>query len=383
MVEDRIFTLIRFPLSAERIPETQARVFVLGLQQHHAVAAKLIALCCNSRGRSFLARAQLIFSRISRPSVCVWNAYLRALAGSERSEETLKMFLSMRKAWIKPDRFTFPSLLQACSDLDGCLLGCAVHGEILKLGIGSDGHVNASLIDMYSRNGKLDCAVKVFEEMRNRDAVVWNCMLACFFRGREILKGREIFERMPERNTVSWNTVISGYLQNGFAVEALEIFRRMQIEGWVPSEATFVGVLSACSQVGALCLGKWVHRYIELCSIEMSLKILNSLIDMYAKGGSLETARKLFDGMPKRNVVSWNCMIRALAMHGHGEEAVRLFEEMQRGGTTPDGITFVGILTACAHAGFVDEGRAYFDGMQMYGIVPQVSLNFLLPGFSG
>lgn len=379
-VEEELLSVISAAPAAPRyLLQIQARVFALGLHQHHLITARLLTLCCRRRRSSpssaALNHARLIFRQVSLPSICVWNAFLRALfGGGALPEETLAGFILMKRAWIKPDRFTFPSILQACGALSGCpVAGEAVHGEILRTGLEGDLHVHSSLINMYSKNGSLESALKVFDGKSVRDVVTWNSMVACFFRRQEVAKGRELFEMMPERNGVSWNTVITGYAQNGRAVEALELFRRMQLQGWRPSEATLVGVLSACAQAGALDVGKWVHRYLDLNSIDMDLKLSNSLIDMYAKGGSLENARKLFDAMDERSVVSWNCMIGGLALHGHGAEAIHLFGEMERGGVCPDEITFVGVLSACAHAVLVEEGRSYFNIMEKHhGIAPKV-----------
>ncbi|CAA6667378.1 unnamed protein product [Spirodela intermedia] len=376
--EEELLSVVSTPAASRYLLQIEARVFALGLHQHHLIAARLLALCCRRRSSppsADLNHARLLFRQVSLPSICVWNAFLRVLSGGGAlPEETLAAFVLMKRAWIKPDRFTFPSLLKACGALPGWpLAGGAVHGEILRTGVKGDLHVHSSLIDMYSKNGSLESAVKLFDGRSDRDVVTWNSMVACFFRRQEVAKGRELFEKMPERNAVSWNTVITGYAQNGRALEALELFRRMQLQGWRPSEATLVGVLSACAQAGALDVGKWIHHYIDISSIGMDLKLSNSLIDMYAKGGSLGNARKLFDAMRDRSVVSWNCMIGGLALHGHGEEAIRLFGEMERGGVCPDEITFVGLLSACAHAGLAEEGRSYFNIMEKeHGIVPKV-----------
>lgn len=230
---------------------------------------------------------------------------------------------------------------------------------------------------MYSKLGCVEGARYLFDEMPVRDVAVWNSMIAGFFRIEDVEKGRELFDRMPERNVVSWNTVVVGYAQNGQAAEALRLFRRMQAEGVRPNKVTLLGALSACAQAGALDVGRWVHRYIENSGIGMDVLLGNCLIDMYAKGGSLGGARRVFDGMSERSVVSWNCMISALAMHGLGEDAVYLFESMEKEGVEPDDITFLGVLSACAHSGLIDKGRRFFDSMvEEHGIAPKVS--FLL-----
>lgn len=220
---------------------------------------------------------------------------------------------------------------------------------------------------MYSKLDRrfLDDAWYLFDEMPVRDVVTWNSMIAGFFRREDVEKGRELFDRMPERSVVSWNTVIGGYAQNGRAVEALSLFRQMQCECRFPAnEVTLVSVLSACAQAGALEIGRWVHRYMQGSGVRMDMKLCNTLIDMYAKGGSLVDAREVFIGMSVRSVVSWNAMISGLAMHGCGKEAISHFWRMQdQDGIVPSDVTFIGLLSACRHAGLVEEGRMYFQFM--------------------
>lgn len=228
-------------------------------------------------------------------------------------------------------------------------------------------------MNMYSKSGFYENALQLFDGIYDRDVASWNCIIAGFFRREDVEKARELFDQMPERNVVSWNTVVTGYAQNGRSPEALLLFRRMQAEGMRPNKVTLLGVLLACAQMGALDFGRWVHRYIVNSRIQIDVMLCNCLIDMYAKGGSLIDARRVFDGMSERNVVSWNSMIAGLAMHGSGEDAVSLFENMVKEGVKPNDITFIGILSACRHAGMVEKGWRYFHCMmEEYEIAPKL-----------
>ncbi|KAB1226636.1 hypothetical protein CJ030_MR1G027481 [Morella rubra] len=148
---------------------------------------------------------------------------------------------------------------------------------------------------------------------------------------------------------------------------------RPLIEGNVlPNDATLVTVLSACARLGAIDLGKWVHVYEESSGYKGNLYVGNALIDMYAKCGIIESAVDVFKSMAMKDLITWNTVINALAMHGHGSDALTLFCEMKNAGETPDGITFIGILCACTHMGLVKDGFSYFQSMvDVYSIVPQ------------
>lgn len=142
-----------------------------------------------------------------------------------------------------------------------------------------------------------------------------------------------------------------------------------------PDKITMVGVLSACAAVGALDLGVWLDRYASGKDLHKNVYVGTALIDMYAKCGNLGRAVEVFDIMPLKNIVCWNAMISALAFHGRGQEAISLFLRMrnQEKEAHPNDITFIGVLSACVHAGLVDEGRRWFDSMQFeYGIVPKI-----------
>ncbi|RWR72978.1 Pentatricopeptide repeat [Cinnamomum micranthum f. kanehirae] len=371
-IEEEIFSFLSISTTFHHLTQLQAKVFTSGLHQNNFIATKLLNLCSST---SSISHALLIFHHIKNPSISLFNSLIRALSQHNHPLQALHSYSLMKHAQIPPDNFTFPSLLKASLSLPSPSppLGGAVHGEVIRTGFEPDRYIRVSLINMYSKLGCVESARYLFDEMPVRDFAVWNSMIAGFFRIEDVEKGRELFDRMPERNVVSWNTVVVGYAQNGQATEALRLFRRMQAEGVRPNKVTLLGALSACAQAGALDVGRWAHRYIENSGIGMDVLLGNCLIDMYAKGGSLSDARQVFDGMSERSVVSWNCMISALAMHGLGEDAVSLFESMDNEGVEPDDITFLGVLSACAHAGLIDKGRSFFDSMvEEHGMAPKL-----------
>ncbi|XP_043724120.1 pentatricopeptide repeat-containing protein At3g62890-like [Telopea speciosissima] len=370
-LEEDIFSLLSASTSFTHILQIHARIFTLGLHQNNFIATRLVNLCSST---SSVNHACLTFHHIANPTVGLWNAFIRTLSQKKLPFETLSTYTQMKKARIPPDNFTFPFVLKACSLLSPTPpIGPAIHGEIIRTGFEFDPYIRNSLIDMYSKYGCLESAFFLFERMTVRDIVTWNSMIAGCFRREDVERGRELFDRMPERNVVSWNTVVSGCAHNGQALEALRLFRRMQSEWIPPNEVTLLSVMSACAQAGAIEIGKWVHRYIERNNIKLDVYLSNCLIDMYSKGGSLQDARKVFDAMVERTVVSWNSMIAGLAMHGCGEDAVLLFEDMDRTGVEPNDITYIAILSACKHAGLIKEGRQYFKHMvEKHGITPKV-----------
>ncbi|KAI3937290.1 hypothetical protein MKW98_001861 [Papaver atlanticum] len=182
----------------------------------------------------------------------------------------------------------------------------------------------------------------------------------------------EIFYKMPYKDIVSWNALLAVLNQCSYSNEALSIFLDMLRGNVRPNKLTLVSMLSACANAGAFDLGQWIHAYIDRNNIETDNHLLSSLIDMYAKCGSIEIAVELFAKVQNKDLLTWSIMIRGLAMNGHGNLSLDLFEEMLQFGVEPDSITFIGVLSACSHAGLVDKGRHYFDMMtRLYKISPE------------
>ncbi|CAI0437005.1 unnamed protein product [Linum tenue] len=130
-------------------------------------------------------------------------------------------------------------------------------------------------------------------------------------------------------------------------------------------------VLSACAELSALNLGKEIHGYMIRTFLSNELLVSNSLVDMYMKCGNLKEGHLVFERTEGKDVISWNSIIKGFGMHGLGIKALQMFDRMITSGHQPDGITFVAILSACSHAGLVDQGRLLFNNMvSKYGIEP-------------
>lgn len=160
-----------------------------------------------------------------------------------------------------------------------------------------------------------------------------------------------------------------------FFKEAIELFNKMLSFGVQADSPTVACVVSACGHLGLLNQGKWVHMYCEKNGIEINLKVKNALIDMYSKCGNIQKALEIFHGLTYRDVFSWSAMISGLAMNGKSDEALQLFSEMETCGdiVRPNEVTFLGILSACSHGGFVDEGFDYFESMtRTYNVTPTI-----------
>ncbi|KAG9439711.1 hypothetical protein H6P81_019876 [Aristolochia fimbriata] len=417
-----------------QVKQIQARLIKANLHRDPFVAPKLIsALSLCRQITSFVN----VFNQVHEPNVLLYNTLIRAFTYNSLPLQAFSAFFHMQRNGIHPDNFTFPFLLKACTDEFGFRRIQMIHTQVIKFGFYYDIFVPNALIDSYSKWGiaGLKDAKKLFDGMEERDVVSWNSILSGLVKARELGEARLLFDEMPERDTVSWNTLIDGYAKAGEMQVAFELFEKMPqrtivswstmiwgyckvgdldmarflfdkmpvknlvpwtiiISGYAekglgkeastlydemqeaklkPDLATVVSILTACGESGLLALGKRIHGYIDGTKLRHNTQVCNSLLDMYSKCGAVNRALRVFNGMVQRDVVTWNAMLQGLAVHGHCEEALHLFSKMKQEGFKPNGITFVGVLCACTHAGLVKEARHYFSVMERdYGVVPQI-----------
>lgn len=156
-------------------------------------------------------------------------------------------------------------------------------------------------------------------------------MIGGYAKCGELAKAKELFDMMPLRNVITWTSMISGYSQNGKYEEAIKVFVRMWEEGEVmPNEVTLASVLPACANLGAMGLGERIDVYARENGLIGNVFVSNALVEMYAKCGSIERARRVFDELgDRRNLCSWNSMIMGMAVHGRWRGSLELFHEMR------------------------------------------------------
>ncbi|GJS61419.1 pentatricopeptide repeat-containing protein [Tanacetum coccineum] len=223
------------------------------------------------------------------------------------------------------------------------------------------------------KSGKIDLARALFDRMPKRDVITWAKLIDGYAKLGRIEVARRLFDEMPERDVISCNVMMAGDVRNGLCLEALEVFRNMNEGNLVPDDATLSIALSAIAQLGHRDEGVSVHVYINKNGLNLDGKLGVSLVDMYSKSGSIETAIHVFEEIKYKNVDHWNAVIGGLAIHGFGKKAFDMFLDMQRREVKQDSITFVNVLNACAHSGMVKEGIMCFEIMRRYHMVePEV-----------
>ncbi|CAO2815975.1 unnamed protein product [Amaranthus hypochondriacus] len=350
--------------------------------------------------------------------------------------QAFSAYLSMQENGFNPDNFTYPLLLDAAGRHSLFHLRYTLHGQVMKTGYYNHLFVQTSLLNMYSSFKDIQNAHKLFVNMPIRDSIAWNSMLnsyACHNEMEEAEKlfeampykdltsfnimisgyakagelelarsffnaapekdiaswnsmilackvsgnmeeARRLFEEAPTKNIVTWNTMVNGYVHNELYADSIGLFDEMTAQKFEPDKVTVAGVLAACAHQTSLEVGMTIHIY-ALENHLMCPEVITSLIDMYAKCGSITRALEVFYKAKVKDIFCWNAIISGLALNGHGFEALKLFEEMKcksNESLRPDDITFIAILSACSHSGLVQEGCYIFASMKNYSISPKL-----------
>ncbi|KAH7443740.1 hypothetical protein KP509_02G049000 [Ceratopteris richardii] len=284
--------------------------------------------------------AEQVLNNVTCLDLMSINAMISGYAQHALGDEAMMLFHKLQNEGLISDRYTFATILKACASVASTEEGTQIHVHLSASGIECDQFITSTLIDMYVKCGKISGARKIFDDMLERDVVLWNSILV-------------------------------SYTQEGTCQNAFDLFHQMQVEGTFADACTFVILLKACIGAAALVWGKQLHVHLVNTSLDPHIYVSSSLVDMYSKCGSLEDARKIFDKTQKRDVVAWNAIITAYAQQGHSKEVFVLFNSMEREGLEPSAITLGCVLSACRHGGLVEDGCDYFSSLiSRYKIKP-------------
>ncbi|KAE8646197.1 hypothetical protein Csa_016808 [Cucumis sativus] len=351
---------------------------------------------------SMLADARKLFTQIPNPNVVAWNVMISGHAKRGFAEEAISFFLELKKTGLKATRSSLGSVLSAIASLSMLNYGSMVHAQATKEGLDDNVYVGSALVNMYAKCSKMDAAKQVFNSLGLLDGcdgafmlnlgrqihgqvmkwgflssseMVCVSLLCLYMNSQRFVDSETLFSELQyPKGLVVWTALISGYAQQNHHEKALQFYQHMRSDNILPDQAAFASVLRACAGMSSLQNGQEIHSLIFHTGFNMDEVTCSSLIDMYAKCGDVKGSLQVFREMPRRNnVISWNSMIVGLAKNGYAEEALEIFKQMEQQSIIPDEVTFLGVLSACSHAGRVSEGRKVFDLMvNNYKLLPRV-----------
>ncbi|KAK1419672.1 hypothetical protein QVD17_28926 [Tagetes erecta] len=279
-----------------------------------------------------LEYARKVFDEMPERTLVSWNTMIGSYTQNGNEKEALDLFVQMQREGTEFSEFTVSGVLCACA-AEFAVFECRqLHAFALKASMLANMFVGTALLDVYSKCGLVEDAVRVFEFM-------------------------------PERSDVTWSSMVAGYVKNELFEEALLMFRKVQVAGVGFNQFIMSSVLAACAAIAAKIEGIQTHAVLLKTGFIVNFFVCSSLVDMYSKCGSINEAYLVFSHAQDKNVVLLNAMISGFSRHGRSVEAMMLFEKMQQLGLQPNEVTYVSVLSACGHMGLVKEGKKYFDMM--------------------
>ncbi|KAJ8442106.1 hypothetical protein Cgig2_007944 [Carnegiea gigantea] len=282
------------------------------------------------KGFEDLGSAQKVFDTMPERNVVVWTLMITRFVQMGFPEKAIELFLEMERSGCEPDRFTFTSVVSACSELELLALGKQLHSRAVRSGLTTDSSVGCGLIEMYAKCAAPDS-------------------LAC---------SRKVFGQITGHNVLSWTSIIAACAQSeGYEKEALELYINM-IEGPVqPNDFTLASVLKACAALCDPLIGGQVHCHAVKLGLAWDDFVGNSVISMYSQTRRVEQARKAFDLLSEKNLVSYNTLLDGYARNLDPNAAFELVHELENTEREVDAFTFTSLLGAAASICSVSKGE--------------------------
>ncbi|VVA92224.1 unnamed protein product [Arabis nemorensis] len=312
---------------------------------------------------NLLEEAQIITESSDILHPLPWKVLIDSYVRNKRFEEAVSAYKRMVSKGIRPDGFTYPSVLKACGALLDYASGRVVHGSIEVSSQRGSLYVCNALISMYKRFGKVDIARKLFDRMSARDAVSWNAVITCYASQGNLEEAHKLFYRMDlsgvEATVVTWNTLAGGYLQIGSYVEALNVVAKMRNGNVSLDSVALINGLKACSHIGAIERGKEFHCLAIRCCYHRIDNVRNSLITMYSRCDDLRHALKVFQQIEANSLSTWNSIISGYAHNERSKETFSLLKDMLLAGFDPNYVTLASILALCAKVANLKHGKEF------------------------
>ncbi|GMP54551.1 hypothetical protein CsSME_00019694 [Camellia sinensis var. sinensis] len=274
-----------------------------------------------------MVNSRKVFDRMSERSLVTWTALVFGYSQNGYSEEALAVFSAMHRIGVKANQFTYGSALRACTSMMCLDRGKQIQGCIQKSRLVKNLFVQSALVDLQSKCRKLEDA--------------------CY-----------IFESMSERDVVSWNAMIGGYAVQGFADDALRLFRSMLRAGMIPDSFTLGSIMKAFVGGSSLMKVIQIHGFIIQLGCESHNILIGSLIDAYAKCGSVRITDRIYKSMLKKDTIACTALITGYAREAtYSRDAFDLFNEIHQMHMGVDNVILCSMLNICANTASLDLGR--------------------------
>lgn len=297
----------------------------------------LLDMYCNA---GYTETANSIFSGMENPDLVSWNSMIAGYSENNDGKKAMGLFVELQQmCFPKPDEYTYAAIISATGAFPSFSFGKPLHAQVIQAGLERSVFVGSNLVSMYFKNNDIEAAQKAFYSI-------------------------------PEKDIILWTEMITGFSKLADAKNALRFFCEMYHEGYEVDNYVLSGALSACADLAILRQGEIIHSYAVKLGYCTDVSVSGSLVDMYAKNGSLEAAEMVFSQVSNADLKCWNTMLGGYSRHGMVVEAFKLFEEILEKGLIPNEVTFLCLLSACSHSRLVEKGKFLWNYMNTIGMTP-------------
>ncbi|PKA52737.1 Pentatricopeptide repeat-containing protein [Apostasia shenzhenica] len=312
---------------SHHLPSIHAQTVVSGLQSELFFNNLLI----NGYSKSgLLHEARQLFDQMPQRNIISWSSMISMYTQHGQAEEGLSLFSTFARSFSfsnSSNEFMLASVLSACLQ-SPTVIDCAlqVHCLAIKTGYSSDVFVGTALVNFYSKTGFMEKAMSIFNEL-------------------------------PVKNSVTWTAIMTGFSRIGSHDLSIRMFSQMRVTGVMPDGFVLSSLISSCAAVEFIRGGRQVHGFLYRSGIEMDVSVNNVLIDLYCKCCRVGTARKVFDRIIAKNLVSWTTMVAGYMQNSYELEAISLFSEMNSQGLRPDAFACTSVLGSCGSLVALEQGK--------------------------
>ncbi|CAH9110524.1 unnamed protein product [Cuscuta europaea] len=247
-------------------------------------------------------KARQLFEEMPSRNVISWSTILAAYSLVSDFKEVLLLFKKMEDIGMMPNESVLVSAVTACAHLGSLEQGLWIHSLAKRYRYDSNLILATTIVDMYSKCGRMDFALSVFEGISCKD-------------------------------TGSWNALLSGFAMNGDALKSLRVFDEMMSSGAQPNETTFVSLLSACTHAKLIDSGLILYdKMSSVYGVKPRFEHDACVVDLLARAGELEEAEKFIEekmgGIEKGDPNVWGALLSACRVHGNVEVGDRLWKKL-------------------------------------------------------
>lgn len=270
--------------------------------------------------------AERVFKSMPELNVVSWNALLNGYAENGDGQKVMHLFCRMKDMEKKFSKFSLSTVLKGFANSGYIKAGQVVHAMAIRLGCALDKFLSCSLVDMYSKSGLGNNALKVFYRIKDPDVVAWGAIITCLD-------------------------------QQGCCQEAAKIFNLMRESSVKPNQFVLTSLVRATTETGDQRCGESIHAVICKYGFESDTLVGNALVSMYMENGRVSYGSRVFEAIAHQDSVSWNALLSGFQDYESPDQGLRIFYQMLLKGFKPNMCTFIVILKACSSLSDVGFGK--------------------------